>query len=88
MYIYASTRVVEAFDVIADSLGSSLPGRPCTSIEELLLHGSEEALHARIIPTVSLATHAANRVMPLEKVSVGLARILTLAVRVVDEPVT
>ena len=54
-------------------------------VEPFVFHTAEHALHDRIVPTIAPPTHAADHLMPLEQRLIGLTRILTPAIRVMQE---
>jgi len=54
-------------------------------VEPFVFHTAEHALHDHIIPIIAPPTHAADHLMLLEQHLIGLARILTAAIRVMQQ---
>ncbi len=59
--------VVPPLDVLKDILAGLLPALVVSAVHPLLLQSGKEALHRGIIPTVSLAAHAAVDLLLLQQ---------------------
>src|SRR5450631_990671 len=82
----AAHRVVETFNVVEDICARFLArsiARP--GIDALLLEACEEAFHSGVVPTVSLATHAALDPVMAEQSLEVFRRILAPLIRVMHQ---
>src|SRR6478735_9753294 len=82
----AAFRVVVVLDVVADGVVRFGARFESAAVYELFLECREEALRDSVVVAVAGRAHAAARAVLVEHAAVLLARVLTTAVGMVDEP--
>ena len=82
----AALPIIEHLDVFEDVLGRLFAGRVAPMVHQLALEGPEKTFDTGVVPAITFATHAGNEAVPIEYPLIAHRRILTAAVRVVQEP--
>jgi hypothetical protein len=77
--------IVEPFDELEESSARCLARLVAGRVIEFGFHAAEEALHGRVVPAVSLAAHGATHAVAGEQTTIGMSRVLTAAIRVVQQ---
>ena len=82
----AAAPVVEPFDVIEQIGDRHLPRRIACAVQPFVLQAVEETLRGRVVPVISLAAHRADHAVVAELALEGLARMLGVPIRVMNQP--
>jgi len=77
--------IVEPFDELEESGARCLARLVAACVIEFGLHAAEETLHRRVVPAVGLAAHRATHAVAGEQTTIGLSRVLTAAIRMMQQ---
>src|ERR1043166_6075167 len=78
--------VVPDFDVLKDGATCSRPRGPLAPLEQLPSEGGTEAFRNGVVITVGSAPHAGSQLVSRQQFSIIESRILTSAIRMMQQP--
>jgi hypothetical protein len=82
----SSLPIIEHLDVFEDVLRRFISCGVVPMIDQFTLERPEETFDAGVVPAVALAAHAGDETVLIEQTLVARGRLLTAAIRMVQEP--